>query len=125
MNNPYPLAVRRFFTGQHIIRSGLSKVGFPGAPMGMSQLDPSIGGLLKSLGYATGHSARTTLATRMNFCRPCTASTNSSGTSITSTLRKNRRTRTIRSIRNSRRSSARAAYAQATDKDDASRSALR
>ena len=34
--------------------TGLSKVGFPGAPMGMSQLDPSIGGLLKSLGYATG-----------------------------------------------------------------------
>ena len=29
-------------------------MGFPGAPMGMSQLDPSIGGLLKNLGYATG-----------------------------------------------------------------------
>lgn len=43
-----------FLTGQHIMRSGLSKVGFPGAPMGMSQLDPSIGGLLKNLGYATG-----------------------------------------------------------------------
>ena len=37
-----------FLTGQHIIRTGLSKVGFPGAPMGMSQLDPSIGGLLKN-----------------------------------------------------------------------------
>ena len=43
-----------FLTGQHIIRTGLSKVGFPGAPMGMSQLDPSVGGLLKSLGYSTG-----------------------------------------------------------------------
>jgi arylsulfatase A-like enzyme len=43
-----------FLTGQHIIRTGLSKVGFPGAPMGMSQLDPSIGGLLKNLGYASG-----------------------------------------------------------------------
>jgi arylsulfatase A-like enzyme len=43
-----------FLTGQHVIRSGLSKVGFPGAPMGMSQLDPSIGGLLKAQGYATG-----------------------------------------------------------------------
>jgi arylsulfatase len=43
-----------FLTGQHIIRTGLSKVGFPGAPMGMSQLDPSVGGLLKNLGYATG-----------------------------------------------------------------------
>jgi arylsulfatase A-like enzyme len=26
----------------------------PGAPIGMSQLDPSIGGLLKNVGYATG-----------------------------------------------------------------------
>jgi arylsulfatase A-like enzyme len=43
-----------FLTGQHGIRTGLTKVGFPGAPMGMSQKDPSIGGLLKNLGYATG-----------------------------------------------------------------------
>jgi arylsulfatase A-like enzyme len=43
-----------FLTGQHGIRSGLTKVGFPGAPMGMSQQDPSIGGLLKNLGYGTG-----------------------------------------------------------------------
>jgi arylsulfatase len=43
-----------FLTGQHGIRTGLTKVGFPGAPMGMSQEDPSIGGLLKNLGYATG-----------------------------------------------------------------------
>ncbi len=43
-----------FLTGQHGLRSGLTKVGFPGAPMGMSQLDPSVGGLMKNLGYATG-----------------------------------------------------------------------
>lgn len=43
-----------FLTGQHGIRTGLTKVGFPGAPMGMSQLDPSIGGIMKSLGYSTG-----------------------------------------------------------------------
>jgi arylsulfatase A-like enzyme len=43
-----------FLTGQHGLRTGLTKVGFPGAPMGMSQLDPSIGGLLKNLGYGTG-----------------------------------------------------------------------
>jgi arylsulfatase A-like enzyme len=43
-----------FLTGQHGIRTGLTKVGFPGAPMGMSQKDPSIAGLLKSMGYATG-----------------------------------------------------------------------
>lgn len=43
-----------FLTGQHGIRTGLTKVGFPGAPMGMSQLDPSIGGLMKQQGYVTG-----------------------------------------------------------------------
>lgn len=43
-----------FLTGQHGLRTGLTKVGFPGAPMGMSQLDPSIGGIMKSLGYVTG-----------------------------------------------------------------------
>ncbi|MBS7255064.1 arylsulfatase [Flavobacterium branchiicola] len=43
-----------FLTGQHGIRTGLTKVGFPGAPMGMSQLDPSVGGIMKSLGYVTG-----------------------------------------------------------------------
>ncbi|MES2467453.1 MAG: arylsulfatase [Verrucomicrobiota bacterium] len=43
-----------FLTGQHGIRTGLTKVGFPGAPMGLSQLDPTIGGLMKSLGYHTG-----------------------------------------------------------------------
>ncbi len=43
-----------FLTGQHIMRTGLSKVGFPGAPMGLSQKDPTVGGLLKNLGYATG-----------------------------------------------------------------------
>jgi len=43
-----------FLTGQHGIRTGLTKVGFPGAPMGMSQEDPSIGGLMRNMGYATG-----------------------------------------------------------------------
>ncbi len=43
-----------FLTGQHGIRTGLTKVGFPSAPMGISQLDPTVGGLLKNLGYATG-----------------------------------------------------------------------
>jgi arylsulfatase A-like enzyme len=43
-----------FLTGQHGIRTGLTKVGFPGAPMGLNQLDPTVGGLLKNLGYSTG-----------------------------------------------------------------------
>ena len=43
-----------FLTGQHGLRTGLTKVGFPGAPMGLSQLDPTIGGVLRNLGYSTG-----------------------------------------------------------------------
>lgn len=53
-----------FITGQHGIRTGLTKVGFPGAPMGMNQLDPSIGGLLKNLGYATGQFGKNHLGDR-------------------------------------------------------------
>jgi len=43
-----------FLTGQHGLRTGLTKVGFPGARMGLSQEDPTIGIMLQSLGYATG-----------------------------------------------------------------------
>jgi arylsulfatase A-like enzyme len=53
-----------FLTGQHGIRSGMTKVGFPGAPMGMSQLDPSAGGLLKNLGYGTGQFGKNHLGDR-------------------------------------------------------------
>ena len=53
-----------FATGQHGIRTGLTKVGFPGAPMGMSQLDPSIGGVMQSLGYATGQFGKNHLGDR-------------------------------------------------------------
>lgn len=53
-----------FITGQHGIRTGLTKVGFPGAPMGMSQLDPTIAGALKSLGYVTGQFGKNHLGDR-------------------------------------------------------------
>jgi arylsulfatase len=43
-----------FLTGQHGLRTGLTKVGFPGAPMGLSQLDPTIGTVMQDLGYTTG-----------------------------------------------------------------------
>src|SRR5205809_5450745 len=43
-----------FITGQHGMRTGLTKVGIPGATQGMQKEDPTIAGLLKSLGYATG-----------------------------------------------------------------------
>ncbi len=43
-----------FITGQSVFRTGLSKVGFPGAPVGLQAEDPTIAELLKPLGYATG-----------------------------------------------------------------------
>ena len=43
-----------FITGQSVFRTGLSKVGLPGAPVGIQAEDPTIAELLKPLGYATG-----------------------------------------------------------------------
>ncbi|MGD8953374.1 MAG: arylsulfatase [Desulfobacterales bacterium] len=43
-----------FIMGQSVFRTGLSKVGLPGADLGMRTEDPTIGGLLKAQGYATG-----------------------------------------------------------------------
>ncbi len=43
-----------FMLGQSVFRSGLSKVGLPGAALGSRAEDPTIAELLKPLGYATG-----------------------------------------------------------------------
>ncbi|HYC08243.1 MAG TPA: arylsulfatase [Steroidobacteraceae bacterium] len=43
-----------FITGQSGFRTGLTKVGFPGAEIGLQGEDPTIAELLKPLGYATG-----------------------------------------------------------------------
>jgi arylsulfatase A-like enzyme len=43
-----------FITGQSCYRTGLSKVGMPGAEVGLQAEDPTIAELLKPLGYATG-----------------------------------------------------------------------
>ena len=43
-----------FITGQNPIRTGLTKVGMPGADVGLSAEDPTIAELLKPLGYKTG-----------------------------------------------------------------------
>src|SRR5262245_10568260 len=43
-----------FITGQSPIRTGLTKVGLPGADIGLSDKDPSVAEFLKQLGYATG-----------------------------------------------------------------------
>jgi arylsulfatase len=43
-----------FITGQSVFRTGLSKVGMPGADIGLRREDPAIAELLRPLGYATG-----------------------------------------------------------------------
>ncbi len=43
-----------FIMGQSVFRTGLSKVGLPGADLGMRVEDPTIAGLLKAQGYVTG-----------------------------------------------------------------------
>lgn len=56
-----------FITGQSVFRTGLSKVGRPGAPLGLQKEDPTIAELLKPLGYATGHFGKNHLGDRNEF----------------------------------------------------------
>ncbi|MFO1115490.1 MAG: arylsulfatase [Beijerinckiaceae bacterium] len=53
-----------FITGQSPIRTGLTKVGLPGAPEGMKPEDPTIAELLKPLGYVTGQFGKNHLGDR-------------------------------------------------------------
>jgi arylsulfatase A-like enzyme len=53
-----------FITGQSVYRTGLSKVGLPGAENGMRAEDPTIAELLKPLGYATGQFGKNHLGDR-------------------------------------------------------------
>ena len=53
-----------FITGQSPIRTGLTKVGLPGAPEGMQPEDPTIATLLKPLGYMTGQFGKNHLGDR-------------------------------------------------------------
>jgi arylsulfatase len=53
-----------FIMGQSVFRTGLSKVGLPGAKEGMQVEDPTIAGLLKDQGYATGQFGKNHLGDR-------------------------------------------------------------
>ncbi|SMF39342.1 arylsulfatase [Alteromonadaceae bacterium Bs31] len=53
-----------YITGQSVFRTGLSKVGLPGAELGMREEDPTIAGLLKAYGYATGQFGKNHLGDR-------------------------------------------------------------
>ena len=56
-----------FITGQSPVRTGLTKVGLPGAPEGLSAKDPTIAELLKAQGYATGQFGKNHLGDRNEF----------------------------------------------------------
>ncbi|MCH7914072.1 MAG: sulfatase-like hydrolase/transferase, partial [Deltaproteobacteria bacterium] len=53
-----------FIMGQSVFRTGLSKVGLPGAKEGINVKDPTIAGLLKAQGYATGQFGKNHLGDR-------------------------------------------------------------
>jgi len=53
-----------FIMGQSVFRTGLSKVGLPGADLGMREEDPTIAGLLKNHGYMTGQFGKNHLGDR-------------------------------------------------------------
>jgi arylsulfatase A-like enzyme len=56
-----------FITGQSPIRTGLTKVGLPGADLGLRPEDPTFAELLKPLGYMTGQYGKNHLGDRDEF----------------------------------------------------------
>jgi tetratricopeptide (TPR) repeat protein len=56
-----------FITGQSGLRTGLTKVGLPGATLGLQKEDPTTAELLKPLGYATGQFGKNHLGDRNEF----------------------------------------------------------
>src|SRR6266487_191689 len=56
-----------FITGQLPFRTGLSKVGLPGADLGLRKEDPTLAELLKPLGYMTGQFGKNHLGDKDEF----------------------------------------------------------
>jgi arylsulfatase len=56
-----------FITGQSVFRTGLSKVGLPGAPVGLQDRDVTIAQALKPLGYATAQFGKNHLGDQDRF----------------------------------------------------------
>ena len=72
-----------FITGQSPIRTGLTKVGLPGAPEGLQKEDPTLADLLKPPVMQPASLAKTTSVTATISFPRSTCSTNSSVTSTT------------------------------------------
>lgn len=56
-----------FITGQSPVRTGLTKVGIPGSPLGIQKEDPTLAEMLKPMGYATGQFGKNHLGDRDEY----------------------------------------------------------
>lgn len=56
-----------FLTGQSGLRTGLTKVGLPGSPLGLQKEDPTISELLRPLGYVTAQYGKNHLGDRYEY----------------------------------------------------------
>ncbi|MEZ8038277.1 arylsulfatase [Vibrio sp. 1F263] len=56
-----------FITGQSVLRTGLSKVGLPGADIGLQAEDATIAEMLKPMGYMTGQFGKNHLGDKDEF----------------------------------------------------------
>jgi arylsulfatase A-like enzyme len=72
-----------FITGQLAVRTGMTKVGAPGAPVGIQARDITIAAALKPLGYATGQFGKNHLGDQDQFLPTNHGFDDSSATCIT------------------------------------------
>src|SRR5215203_5318510 len=56
-----------FITGQNVFRTGLSKVGLPGADIGLQAEDPTIAEILKPMGYMCGQFGKNHVGDKNKF----------------------------------------------------------
>jgi arylsulfatase len=94
-----------FITGQSGLRTGMTKVGLPGATLGLQKEDPTIAELIKPLGYATGQFGKNHLGDSNEYLPTVHGFDEFYGNPTTSTPRKNPNCRTIRRTRRSAPSS--------------------
>jgi arylsulfatase A-like enzyme len=99
-----------FMTGQNPIRTGLTKVGMPGANVGLQAEDPTIAELLKPFGYATGQFGKNHLGDKDQFLPTMHGFDEFLEIFITSMQKRSLKIPIIRKTRSSKSSSVRAAF---------------
>ena len=100
-----------FITGQNPYRTGLTKVGFPGADIGLRAEDPTIATALKAEGYATGQFGKNHFGDRDEFLPTMHGFDEFFGNLYHLNARRSRSSPTIRPRRSSRSSASGSARA--------------